>query len=523
MHNTYAQSCPHLFRTMTWLAGLRKWEYPIPYGAVRGVTVSRSALRWDAEHEDLLTGVRCDADVALVYSRRSYVLVKASHREGAGSKDPLDAEYFGWAQFFIESGISYHSLLDGDLTAERLAAYQVLVLPATACLSADAVAAIRGFVASGGRLVAVGPTSRYMADGAQLADFQLAGLFGVHHRGFAQAEATLRPSAELRGELGATDAAPEVPVDRFTVVEQSPDSDVVATLGTPEDSCPGIVTRRHGDGQAVYLACGPGRQTCHVVNYLGSRGGAWEAPQGRAWHSVMHWAIGPSATARFRRVSVPPGVVTNLLTPPAESDALILVHLLNLQATEVEPDGAQIEKGAEVVYPYVRGPLVFDVRADGPCHASMVSPDFDGPRPIDVRPAPDEGYLRLTVPGLVRYGLVSVQPGDADTAPPQPAPIVERPFGTDAGVRLTGAWRDGGTVQRPIGSRPCACREGEALRDGCRCAPDRRVARRGHGPAPHRLAAVRLSRVRAPGGRAARAGRGGADRPSRVSRRPGRP
>ncbi|MEA3402756.1 MAG: alpha-amylase family protein, partial [Armatimonadota bacterium] len=283
IHNTYAESCPHLFRSLTWLAGLRKWEYPVAYGAVRGVTVSRSALRWDEEHEDLLSPVRRDADVAIVYSRRSYVLVKATHREGPGSKDPLDAEYFGWAEALLEHDIPYHSLLDGDLTAERLGDYRVLILPAIACLSRDSADAIRRFLADGGRLVAVGPTSRYAADGEQLPDFRLADVFGVHYRGFSGARATLAP------EIGADvpERGFDVPIEGFTVTEQAEGSQRAASLVTGEDGQPGIVTHRYGGGEGIYVAFAAGQQTCHVVNYLGSRGGTWTAPPARELHDVM--------------------------------------------------------------------------------------------------------------------------------------------------------------------------------------------------------------------------------------------
>ncbi|MEA3403181.1 MAG: hypothetical protein U9R79_18205, partial [Armatimonadota bacterium] len=240
---------------------------------------------------------------------------------------------------------------------------------------------------------------------------------------------------------------------------QAEGSQRAASLVTGEDGQPGIVTHRYGGGEGIYVAFAAGQQSCHVVNYLGSRGGTWTAPPARELHDVMLWAVGAKAARPLRRVSVPPGVVTNVLTQRTADGERLVVHLLNLQLTEVGPDGAEIDKGTEVVYPWVERPLVFDLRVDGPCHARMLSPDFDGVWHLDARPAPARGFTRITVPELARYALICVEPGEADEPPGASQQHGDRDFEIAGGVRLTGAWRDEGMVQRPIGSRPCACRQ----------------------------------------------------------------
>ena len=385
VHNTYAQSCPSLFRAMCWASGLRKWEYPEAYGAVRGLTVSPAARRWDCEHEDLLARVDGPATVALVYSRSSYVLVKGANRGGHGRPDPADGEYFGWARMLIEDSIPYDSLVDGELRPEVLARYRVLILPNVACMSPEACAAVRGFVESGGRLIATGLTSLYDATGAR------------------------RDAPALADLLGAA--------------------------------------------TAVHFPGDPGLDSAHIVLGLGSSGGQWQAPPGRESRRAMRAALGGDLDAPLRAADLPPGVVASLLRQRTEDGERLLVHLLNLRCTEVEPDGAEIARGCEVVYPLVRGPLAVDVRADRPCHAYMISPDFPGTRPVPTRATGN--YVRLLVPELTRYALVVVETGEAEPPAAEPAPEPSH------GRRVPGAdmafhppWQLVGAVDRPIGSRP---------------------------------------------------------------------
>lgn len=410
-HNTHAYSCPHFFRGLAWSCGLRKWEYPNAYGAIRGVLVSERARLWDRLHEDVLVRTQSPATVAIVYSRNSYVLVKAAKRGVGGDRDPGDGEYFGWAEFLIESNIPYHSLVDSDLTGETLSGYRVLILPNIACMSPAAARAIRQFVAGGGRLIATAQTSLYSADGQRLAGLQLGDLLG------------------LKAQEAVT---PETPVE--------------------------MVSSHFGEGEVVYFPGSPGKDVAQIANYLGSRGGQWTRPAGEACMSVMRKALGEELGAPLRPVAVPRGVVASLLQPDVEATGRRRLHLLNLQCTEIEPDGAEIPKGCEVTYPHVEGPIVVDVQAPWPCHAYAVSPDFESRRPISAHRTRD--YVRLTVPGLVRSSLVCVEPGEApDAGGTAPATPVQRPFERDASVSLTGSWQACGIVDRPIGSRSCRTQE----------------------------------------------------------------
>ncbi|MBD3292129.1 MAG: hypothetical protein GF393_04335, partial [Armatimonadia bacterium] len=401
IHNTHAQSCPALFRMMCWASGLRKWEYPEAYGAVRGVTVSPSARRWDREHEDLLTRLETPATVAIVYSRSSYVLVKGANRGGRGRLDSGEGEYFGWAQMLIDENVPYDSLVETELRPEVLSRYRALILPNIACMSAEACEAVRLFVADGGRLIASGLTSLYDGTGAQREDFGLAEILGVRHAGFLSGQAVLEPiDAADSGYCGA--------------VEMLPDARQVATMRVVDAEHPAIVA----NGPHTYFAGNPGRETAHWVFGLGARGGTWESPTASGYRQAMREALGDHA-APLRAIDVPPGVVLGLQQQPDRGRTLI--HALDLRCTEIEPDGAEVAKGAEVVYPHVPGPIVAEVDAPWPSRAYAISPDFSGRRPVSLARA-DGGRVRMSLPDLLRYALIVIEPDESTAEQPPPGP-----------------------------------------------------------------------------------------------------
>ncbi len=81
------------------------------------------------------------------------------------SLDPEPAlyDYLGWAQALTELHVQWDVLTDLQLADERpLDRYRALILPSAACLSDSAIAALKRFVETGGRLLLSGPAgTRY--------------------------------------------------------------------------------------------------------------------------------------------------------------------------------------------------------------------------------------------------------------------------------------------------------------------------------------------------------------------------
>ena len=160
--------------------GMRPWVTKFS-----GVLYDRRWLRpveriyqWHFEHERYLRNERPLARVGVLYSEQT-----ATSHAGVASGDRAEDHLLGMYHALIEARIPFELVHEALLTPERLDRFKVLVLADRAALSDDQCAAIRGFVARGGSVVATFATSLYDEAGRQRKDFGLAELFGVSFNG----------------------------------------------------------------------------------------------------------------------------------------------------------------------------------------------------------------------------------------------------------------------------------------------------------------------------------------------------
>lgn len=115
-------------------------------------------------------------NVALIYSQQTLdYLDRGSWQSTLAYHDA----FTGMAMMLLESHIPFEVISERELA--RLSNYDIAILPLFAAMSPEQAQAIRSYVASGGKIIATGPTSLYDKEGVQLADFQLADVFGVHY------------------------------------------------------------------------------------------------------------------------------------------------------------------------------------------------------------------------------------------------------------------------------------------------------------------------------------------------------
>jgi len=114
------------------------------------------------------------------------VLISEQTREFYAYRHVMDhflAHCLGVFRTAYEERFPLTLITDGDIRADRLAPYRVLILPNVACLSDDQVRTIREYVAAGGSVVATCETSLFDEIGRPRHDFALGDLFGVSYRG----------------------------------------------------------------------------------------------------------------------------------------------------------------------------------------------------------------------------------------------------------------------------------------------------------------------------------------------------
>ncbi len=128
--------------------------------------------RWDSLYYG--PGWRPYANVALVYSQRTLdYLDRGSWESDLSYHDA----FLGMAMMLLESHIPFQVLTERELN--RLAQFDLAVMPIFAAMSAEQARAIRDYVARGGTIVATGPISLYTEEGIRLPDYRLADVLGV--------------------------------------------------------------------------------------------------------------------------------------------------------------------------------------------------------------------------------------------------------------------------------------------------------------------------------------------------------
>jgi hypothetical protein len=216
-------------------------------------------------HSWVYNQARPAAPVALVWSQRTL------DSRGRGEAERLYTRAaHGFYSALVESHVPCVVIGDDGLTAEKLRSFRALVLPDTACLDEAQSAAIAGFAAEGGGVVATFETSLSDPRGSRRPDFLLRSVFGAGVAAgqpeTAQREAYLYRSTphELTRSLGEARVVPFS--GAFVRVQAGPQAVVPLVLArhrsisvaeevdNPEpESTPLCVANAAGKGRAVYF------------------------------------------------------------------------------------------------------------------------------------------------------------------------------------------------------------------------------------------------------------------------------
>jgi hypothetical protein len=183
-------------------------------------------------HEAFFRNARPVAPVALLWSRASLERYGADQPE-----ERYQQEFFGFCEALLGCGLPFTIIPDQFLTDERLAPYDVLVLPNAACLSDDAAGAIRRFAAAGKGIVASFATGLHDGEGRPRDAGALEEVLGVRYTGhviggqsasYGRIERTDHP---LFAAIGETQLLPNE--FAFCTVQVATGADALLTLVPP--------------------------------------------------------------------------------------------------------------------------------------------------------------------------------------------------------------------------------------------------------------------------------------------------
>jgi hypothetical protein len=160
--------------------GLRPWftKFSGTLYDRRWLPVVEELYGWHYRNQRYLRQERSLARAGLVYSQQT-----ARYYGGDRAQQRVEDHTLGYYQALVEARIPFEMVHDQLLGPDHLAAFQVLIFPNIAALSAAQCSQIREFVARGGGVVATYETSLYDENGARRPDFGLADLFGASFDG----------------------------------------------------------------------------------------------------------------------------------------------------------------------------------------------------------------------------------------------------------------------------------------------------------------------------------------------------
>jgi hypothetical protein len=249
--------------------GLRPWftKFAGDLHDRRWLPVVEELYGWAYRNERYLRNEAPLARVAMVYSQQTY-----RHYGGPQARQKVEDHTLGYYQALVESRIPFEMVHDRFFDAERLAAFQCLVLPNVAALSNQQCDQLRAFVGRGGGIVATYETSLYDEWGVRRADFGLSDLFGASFAGaidarmqnsYLRLESPRHPilagledaeriiNGVSRVHTKTTAAYPNPPLTLIPSYPDLPMEEVYPRV--PKTDIPEVFVRESGKGRVVYF------------------------------------------------------------------------------------------------------------------------------------------------------------------------------------------------------------------------------------------------------------------------------
>ena len=350
-------------------------------GSIAGVDMKRY-LDWPFKVKT--ESARSVADVAVVFSSTS--------RDFGRLFAPVDGG-LGMSQMMTDAHIQHDVLLETDLRPERLARYKLVLLPFISCTSAAQNAALRAFVASGGRLLISGNTSLQDENGMLLSTFGLADLIGLD---MDPKHATIKGDYVFRWR--ADHKPVSVPKYAIRVTPRPGASPTILADVVHGDAVvgPALTVHRVGKGACYYLASPLGAFNQEPET---TPGRTWNFELNRPLEALFLTILDDCVPGGFdvRAVSVPSRVFLSVHEQPGKQGEEILVHLLNMTGSGDLKKGETVTKNTpKDAFPALKNDMVVDLRLGEFSGAVIRSPDYAGARPVRLEKR-DGGVTRITV------------------------------------------------------------------------------------------------------------------------------
>ena len=338
---------------------------------------------------------RSVADTAILFSANSRDFAK---------RYSVFSEGHALSELMTDAHIQHDILLDEDVNRFALGRYKLLILPSVACMSGDQLAAVREYVRNGGALLVTGNTAFQNEDGMFRDAFPLADVAGVD---IAPNDALIKGAHKV--VLRKDERATAFPYAAFKATPRA-DAQVTVLADVVQNGRvmgPAVTINRYGKGACMYQASRLGLPNYETEHTAGKK---WTFEMNRPLADLAIETIRLAAKDDFdvKAVAVPERVLLSVHRQPGQDGEQVLVHLLNATgAARLKKGDIVPSKKAEDSFPPIGDDIVFDLRLGDFASAVIVSPDYDGQRPVSLQKL-TTGYTRVTVSkdDLKAYAIV---------------------------------------------------------------------------------------------------------------------
>ncbi len=166
-------------------AGGRLWNcnftgsYPDATHDRRNAFNHLPAYTFVRDHADWLAHHAPVARIGIYYSRPSRIFFQQHDMPG----ETFAASIQGMEKVLLEKQALYDFIADDQTSAERLQAYDLIILPNVRCLTDAEIQRIRHYVQTGGKLLVTHASSLHNEHGQPRDDFGLSDVLGIHYTG----------------------------------------------------------------------------------------------------------------------------------------------------------------------------------------------------------------------------------------------------------------------------------------------------------------------------------------------------
>ncbi|MFA6507985.1 MAG: alpha-amylase family protein [Treponemataceae bacterium] len=237
----------------------------------RNAYVEADAYGYLKENEKILAGQAPVMDAAIFFSKATRDFIGSDDE----SRDGYGVGIKGLESVLVDAHIPYGFVTDRGFCAESLRGVKILCIPNGACLSEAEIAVVRGYVRSGGSLLAGFETSLYDENCVRRNDFGLTDVFGVSSTGLIKNTETdcyqmvRAPDHPLLAGMNAGKTRFFINGGKtLLVTPKSANGETVCTyipmipnqypeqawIRTEETDFPTVYANRFGNGRVVYFA-----------------------------------------------------------------------------------------------------------------------------------------------------------------------------------------------------------------------------------------------------------------------------